>query len=92
MPNICNDSHKIHDKKINVLYFASLADHAGIDEEQLMVNDETAGQIFDKLSQKYNFSLSKDKIAVAINHEFSNWQTPINHGDILAFIPPVAGG
>ncbi|WP_368886511.1 MoaD/ThiS family protein [Escherichia coli] len=29
---------------------------------------------------------------MAINHHITNWQTPLQDGDIVAFIPPVAGG
>lgn len=78
-------------KKINILYFASLADNAGIDEEIITVTDETLPQVFNNLAQKHGFILTQDKIAVAINHEFSDWNAPVNDGDIVAFIPPVAG-
>jgi len=29
---------------------------------------------------------------VAINEDFSDWNTPLKDGDELVFIPPVAGG
>ncbi len=79
-------------KKINVLYFAALADSAGVDEEILHIGDDNLTDVFTKLSQKYHFSLSIDNIAVAVNHEFSDWNAVIEDDDTVAFIPPVAGG
>ena len=32
------------------------------------------------------------QLKVALNSEFSDWQTPLKHGDTVVFIPPVAGG
>jgi len=34
----------------------------------------------------------QDKVAIAINHEFGDWNDAISSGDMVAFIPPVAGG
>lgn len=77
---------------ISVLYFASLADKAGIDEEMMAVASDDLIQIYHMLSDKYHFDLSKDKLSVAVNHHFVDWQTKVREGDIIAFIPPVAGG
>ncbi|WP_259454931.1 MoaD/ThiS family protein [Moraxella catarrhalis] len=35
---------------------------------------------------------TQDELAVAVNHQIANWQTKVSNGDIIAFIPPVAGG
>ena len=74
-------------KQIDVLYFASLAEQAGKDEERLSLV-----ALYQQLTERYNFRLAQHKIAVAINHEITDWDTPIQQGDIVAFIPPVAGG
>jgi len=31
-------------------------------------------------------------LRVAVNEEFSDWQRPLEDGDRVVFIPPVAGG
>jgi molybdopterin converting factor small subunit len=36
--------------------------------------------------------LTAEQLKVALNSEFSDWQTPLRHGDTVVFIPPVAGG
>ena len=37
-------------------------------------------------------SSTPQQLKVALNAEFSDWQTPLKHGDTVVFIPPVAGG
>jgi len=36
--------------------------------------------------------LDREKVAVAINHEFVKDNTPIKPGDEVALLPPVSGG
>jgi molybdopterin converting factor subunit 1 len=31
-------------------------------------------------------------ISCAVNQEYARWTTPLNHGDEVAFLPPVSGG
>ena len=81
-------SHKL----IDVLYFASLAEQAGKDEERLNFDGNSLTELYQLLADKYQFTLSQDKVAVAINHEITSWDSEIKTGDIIAFIPPVAGG
>ena len=73
---------------INVLYFSSLAQKAGKDSETVQT---TSGDLA-TLYAKYDFDLPQDKVAIAINHEFGDWNDAISSGDMVAFIPPVAGG
>ena len=57
--------------------------------------DEVRDQVrfgFEELKKKYHFPISSDQIKVAINDEFSRWQSPIHSKDKIVFIPPVAGG
>ncbi|OOR91087.1 molybdopterin converting factor subunit 1 [Moraxella caviae] len=88
MPN----NEQANELRISVLYFASLAQAAQTDEEVLTVPSDDLGEIYDVLSAKYGFDLPKDKLAVAINHHFVTWQTKVQANDVVAFIPPVAGG
>lgn len=79
-------------KNLEILYFASLAEQARKDEEKIQFAGEDLTDLYQMLSEKYSFKLTQDKLAVAINHEMTRWDTPITDGDIIAFIPPVAGG
>lgn len=77
---------------INVLYFSSLAQKAGKDSETVQTTSGDLVTLYAKLSAKYDFDLPQDKVAIAINHEFGDWDDAILSGDTVAFIPPVAGG
>lgn len=77
---------------ITVLYFASLAEATGIDEEVIQTTSDKLEDIYKYLKIKYDFMLDQSQLAVAINHQISDWQSPVASGDVIAFIPPVAGG
>lgn len=80
-------------KQITVLYFAALAEQAKKDEEIISIpNDATLQDLYQKLRKQYGLTLKQSKLAVAINHTMKHWQATIQDGDIVAFIPPVAGG
>ncbi|WP_410473124.1 molybdopterin converting factor subunit 1 [Faucicola mancuniensis] len=79
-------------KNLEILYFASLAEQAGKDEEKFSFDGDNLPELYQTLSEQYGFSLAQAKLAVAINHEITDWNAPIHDGDIIAFIPPVAGG
>lgn len=78
---------------ITVLYFASLADQANCQQETVNVQASTSlVQLYEQLSQKYDFHHVQDELRVAVNDHFANWTDQINNGDSVAFITPVAGG
>lgn len=77
---------------IKVLYFSSLAQKVGKDSETVQTTSGDLATLYAKLSATYDFDLPQDKVAIAINHEFGDWDDAISSGDMVAFIPPVAGG
>lgn len=79
-------------KQLDILYFASLAEQAGKDEEQIQFAGENLTQLYQQLSECYGFTLTPSNLAIAINHQITDWQALIADGDVIAFIPPVAGG
>ena len=52
----------------------------------------TPAELYAELRQRHPFQLAPAQLKVALNSEFSDWQTPLKHGDTVVFIPPVAGG
>jgi molybdopterin converting factor small subunit len=52
----------------------------------------TAAELYDDLAKQHGFSLPGARLRVAINDAFVPWTTPLQEGDGLVFIPPVAGG
>lgn len=79
-------------KTVHILYFASLAEQAGIDAQSIDTDIDNLSQLYQFLKDKHQFSLNESQLAVAINHHIKDWQSDFNDGDTIAFIPPVAGG
>jgi molybdopterin converting factor subunit 1 len=77
---------------INVQYFASFREQAGIDSELFEGEVSTLNELYEKLSLKHQFSLPANMIQVAVNDEFASMNDfVVNHTKVV-FIPPVAGG
>ena len=79
-------------KTVRVQYYAILREQAGRSEETLDTSAGTAAELYAELRQRHPFQLTSTQLKVALNSEFSDWQTPLKHGDTVVFIPPVAGG
>jgi molybdopterin converting factor subunit 1 len=78
-------------KTITIEYFAILRERAGVANEALATNAATPDELFAELGQRYGFP-ELESVKVAINDEFVGWDTFLNDGDTVVFIPPVAGG
>jgi molybdopterin-guanine dinucleotide biosynthesis protein A len=77
---------------LSVQYFALFREQAGKRDEQLNTVASSPALLYAELQQRYGFTLAMNQLKVAVNSEFSDWQTVLNSGDHIAFIPPVAGG
>ena len=76
---------------VTVLYFASLREAAGCDCE-VVASPASLAQLYDQLRTKHGFALSREKLRVAVDGDFADWQAPVRDGAEIAFIPPVSGG
>ncbi len=76
---------------VTVLYFASLRDSAGIGSEVVDRPDSLA-ELYRSLRARHGFSLAQEKLRVAVDGAFSDWDAAISDGAEIAFIPPVSGG
>lgn len=79
-------------RTLRVQYYAILREQAGRNEETLDTTAATPAELYDELRRRHPFQLAASQLKVALNSEFSDWQTPLRHGDTVVFIPPVAGG
>jgi molybdenum cofactor guanylyltransferase len=79
-------------KTLRIQYFAVLREQAGRSDEVIDSDATTAADLYEQLRQRHRFELPRTQLKVALNSEFSDWQTPLKHGDTVVFIPPVAGG
>ena len=79
-------------KNITVRYFAGFRERAGIDEEKLSLDVNTAGDVFALLQHRHGSSEPLGHCKVAINDEMADWNSNVNDGDTVLLFPPVAGG
>ncbi len=76
---------------VDVEFFAMLREHAGREREKVETNADTAAELYSELADRYAFP-DIGRMKVAINQEFSDWESRLSDGDSVVFIPPVAGG
>ena len=76
---------------VTVLYFASLRDSAGVGSEVVDCPDSLT-ELYRNLRARHGFSLAQEKLRVAVDGAFSDWDAAIRDGAEIAFIPPVSGG
>lgn len=77
---------------VRVQYYAVLREQRGLGDERIATGAATAGELYRELRGRHGFSLAPERLRVAVNDEFVPWDSPLREGDVLAFIPPVAGG
>ena len=80
--------------KIRVLYFASLADRAGVREEELELPDDSSIDSAWARAQERHPRLRevKAKPMAACDMAWSSWERSLGGVKELAFLPPVSGG
>jgi molybdopterin-guanine dinucleotide biosynthesis protein A len=79
-------------RPLTVHYYALLREQAGRSEEQLVSTARTPRELYQELAQRHPFTLTADLLRVAVNAEFAEWTVPLAAGDVVVFLPPVAGG
>ena len=82
--------------QVQLLFFAQLKELANADSITLEISQgESVTDLLAKLEEQYP-DLSKallDQTAmVSINQQIAQWDSPLNDGDEIGFLPPVSGG
>lgn len=88
--SILNDSRT--EKKIQLRYFAQLKEIAEKESENMLTESVTPAGLYEELKSRYQFPHKQKQLMVAINEDFASWETILQDGDEVVFIPPVAGG
>jgi sulfur-carrier protein len=76
---------------VNILFFASLREKAGRQQEVSLESPLTLRELAQRLEQTHT-GLSLSGTLCAINEQYSDPETLIKAGDTVAFFPPVSGG
>jgi molybdopterin synthase sulfur carrier subunit len=80
---------------LRVLYFAGLRDALGLDEEtvELPADVRTVGALADHLARRHPaYGARREHVRIARNEAFARDDEPVADGDVVALLPPVAGG
>ncbi len=79
-------------KQITVRYFALFREQAGVAEEALELDVETARDVFVATRDRHGTDHPDGHCKVAINDQMATWDDAVNDGDTVLLFPPVAGG
>ena len=77
--------------QLQLRYFASLRDAAGVDSE-LVKHDDDAATLYELLVVRHGFRMPRDRVRLAVNGNFVSWSQPLRDGDEVVFLPPMSGG
>jgi len=77
---------------ITVLYFASLRDAAGVEQETCETCAHDLAGLYADIAARHGFPLPQSRLRVAVDGAFARWDAPVREGSSVAFIPPVSGG
>jgi len=78
--------------RVNVLYFASLRDAAGMASEHVESSQSDLRGLYAELQARHGFVLPGDRLRVAVDGAFARWDDLLRADSEVAFIPPVSGG
>lgn len=75
-----------------LLYFASLADRAGCAGEERTSVAASPRELYAEVAAAHGFAFAPERLRVAVNGAFVDWEHALATGDEVVFIPPVSGG
>ena len=76
--------------KIKILFFGSLVEKTGV-KEMMLDHQGDLGSLKEKLYDDYP-AIKELTFKLAINTELINFNKELNDGDVVALLPPFAGG
>lgn len=80
------------EKEVSVEYFAKLSQEAGTNSETLQTTAATLTGLWEEVRLRHGFTLDLPHVKPAIDNEFADWTSPLTEGQLIAFMPPFAGG
>jgi molybdopterin converting factor subunit 1 len=80
--------------RVKLLYFGQARDASGREEEEFTLPDRSSAAVLLGESSAAHPKIEKIKrsIQIAVNEEIADPGRMLQEGDIVAFLPPVAGG
>ena len=80
--------------RVKVLFFGRVRELTGITEESIeMPEGATLSELFEHYLKRFPpLAGLRPSLVASRNQEFAAWDTPLESGDDIAFLPPVSGG
>lgn len=79
--------------KVTLKYFGLLAEITNCNDEQLELNEEVATLLRLKIAVEQRFpAFQKTAYSIALNQSLCNEKVALKEADVIAFLPPFAGG
>lgn len=78
--------------RVEVLYFASLRDAAGIASEHVDTDATDLSALYVEAQSRHPLPFAQNQLRVAVDGAFAGWSDAVRSGSTVAFIPPVSGG
>jgi len=77
---------------VRLLYFASLREAAGRDEETVQSTAVDLAALYEETAARHGLLWPRERLRVAMDGAFARWDDALRDGSEVAFIPPVSGG
>lgn len=79
-------------RRIQLQFFAGLREQAGCSALVLDTAAANPAELYRELQASHGLQLPAALLRVAVNARYAALDTPLQAGDQVVFIPPVAGG
>ncbi len=78
--------------RLHVRFFAVLRGQARCSTLLVGTSTRTPAALYAELQEKHTLTFPVALLRVSVNERYADMATPLNAGDRVVFIPPVAGG
>ena len=79
-------------RQVHIRFFAVLREQAGVSTLDVTTAARTPAELYREVAASRGLQLPATLLRVAINDRYAAMDTPLQPGDRVVFIPPVAGG
>lgn len=73
-------------------FYAKLRQEANLEHVEITTHSITVAGVWEECRLAYNLSLKQASVKPAVNNAFTPWEHELSEGDLVAFMPPFAGG
>ena len=79
-------------RTIRIRFFAVLREQAGCSTLEVKTSATTPRELYRELQRTHKLTFAEKLLRVAVDERYVTMDSPLQAGDQVVFIPPVAGG